>query len=183
MALLDPYIFEHIFCTISSESKKEVKELKQRNREFAEKVKQLYEREFEVKVLKKQPSSNILKVTDVLYVISDNFITNRYKLCIRMIEKGANNWKWLSHCPSLRAVVFRKPCHLLTWITLTLPWGKIVEIELKDRLSKKLDKRFNVLKRKKGIPQLSCKLGQWLNHFQLFCSVACVNGNREKCYS
>ena len=91
MALLDPYIFEHIFCTISSESKKEVKELKQRNREFAEKVKQLYEREFEVKVLKKQPSSNILKVTDVLYVISDNFITNRYKLCIRMIEKGANN--------------------------------------------------------------------------------------------
>ena len=68
-----------------------MKELKQRNREFAEKVKQLYEREFEVKVLKKQPSSNILKVTDVLYVISDNFITNRYKLCIRMIEKGANN--------------------------------------------------------------------------------------------
>ena len=68
-----------------------MKELKQRSREFAEKVKQLYKREFEVKVLKKQPSSNILKVTDVLYVISDNFITNRYKLCIRMIEKGANN--------------------------------------------------------------------------------------------
>ena len=91
MTLLDPYIFEHIVSTISSESQKEVKELKQRNREFAEKVKQPYKREFEVKVLKKQPSSNIFKLTDELYVISNNCITSRYKLCIRMIAKGANN--------------------------------------------------------------------------------------------
>ena len=35
--------------------------------------------------------------------------------------------------------------------------------KLKDRLSKKLDKKFNVLKRKKGIPQLSI---EWF-HFSL----------------
>ena len=146
-------------------------------------MKQPYKREFEVKVLKKQPSSNIFKLTDELYVISNNCITSRYKLCIRMIAKGANNWKWLSHCPSLRAVVFRKPCHLLTWITLTLPLRQNRRNWIERSPVKEVGQKFNVLKRKKGIPQLLCKFGQWLNHFQLFCSVACVNGNREKCYS
>ena len=50
--------------------------------------------------------------------------------------------------------------------------------KLKDRLSKKLDKKFNVLKRKKGILQLS-NLDNDSIIFQLFAS--CVNGNREKC--